>query len=694
MRLRSIKSRLNLLIAAIVMLLAIGLLNYILNSVGHTAKSNLQKITGIEKDFSSILLSENEILRDHSKADSIEQDYQILRQSCSDCHQPSRDRILEQRQQRFQELVKIQSELTFLQTSVHETLRDIIESVKYIHTHHIAYLKNSLRRGNLSEDNDAAARFTRSPVHSASEPDIIKTAVAVYTSLYNIFESFYDLDNTADTARVRRHFSERMNQYFTHVNRFEDYSLDAQDGLLIEELLVTGRSFERSFENLLELESRQHASLLALNQSRQKIKAIINGICATLGETNEQISRLLHYLNLFALLTAVSTAAWIVVNGSRIVREIRKTVTQTKKIQQDLSYQIGIDGNNFAEFRIVFQTLNSMAFKINDQMQMLRKGRDELEVRVKERTRDLGVANEQLQMEILDRKQIAIALRKAHDELEKRVIARTAELTQSNRQLQVEIKGRELAQKKAERASRAKSDFLANMSHELRTPLNHIIGFTELVVDNNFGELNATQSEFLNDVLDSGTHLLSLINDILDLAKVEAGRLELKSATIDLKSLLENSLVMISEKAVKHGIGLKTVIDGLPETIMADERKLKQIMYNLLSNAVKFTPDGGAIVLTAQPSEYPLSEQPGDENGTGRSVKITVSDTGIGLKPDELERIFNPFEQAESSASRTYQGTGLGLSLTESLVKLHGGRIWAASEGAGQGSTFSFILPV
>ena len=231
--------------------------------------------------------------------------------------------------------------------------------------------------------------------------------------------------------------------------------LDAQDGLLIEELLVTGRTFERSFENLMVLESRQQATLLALDQSKQNIKAVKNAIGAKPGETNEQISRVLHSLNLFALLMAISTAARIVVNGSRIVREIKKTVAETRKIRQDLSYQIGIDGNNFAEFRIVFQALNSMAFKINDHMQMLQKARDELEVRVNERTRDLS--------------------------------------------------------------------------------------------------------------------------------KMEAGR---------------------------------------------------------------------------------------------------------------LERIFNPIEQAESSASRTYQGTGLGLSLTKNLVKLHGGRIWAASEGEGQGSMFSFILPI
>ncbi|MDY6971148.1 MAG: histidine kinase dimerization/phospho-acceptor domain-containing protein, partial [Thermodesulfobacteriota bacterium] len=159
------------------------------------------------------------------------------------------------------------------------------------------------------------------------------------------------------------------------------------------------------------------------------------------------------------------------------------------------------------------------------------------------------------------------------------------------------------AKEVAEAASLAKSDFLANMSHELRTPLNHIIGFTELVVDQNFGDLNELQKEYLNDVLHSSRHLLSLINDILDLSKVEAGKLDLDLTDINLAMILTNSLIMIKEKAMKHGIRLSTHIDGVPETIRADERKLKQILYNLLSNAVKFSPDGGEICLRADISD-------------------------------------------------------------------------------------------
>ena len=248
-------------------------------------------------------------------------------------------------------------------------------------------------------------------------------------------------------------------------------------------------------------------------------------------------------------------------------------------------------------------------------------------------------------------------------------------------------------------SDRAKSDFLANMSHELRTPLNHIMGFTELVLGKHFGDLTAVQAEYLGDVLASSRHLLSLINDILDLSKVEAGKMELELKDLDPQVLIQSGVSMIKEKALKRGIKVKTELEGVPEVIRADERKLKQILYNLLSNAVKFIPEGGAIEVSADRVtgiRYPVSGESKAREWKAESgdfLRISVRDTGIGIAPENLERIFAPFEQVDSAPSRHYQGTGLGLSLTRKLVELHGGRIWAESEGEGKGSAFHFVLP-
>jgi signal transduction histidine kinase len=285
-----------------------------------------------------------------------------------------------------------------------------------------------------------------------------------------------------------------------------------------------------------------------------------------------------------------------------------------------------------------------------------------------------------------------------------------AELRKNVQQL---IETTQLKKEAAEAANRSKSEFLANMSHELRTPLNHIIGFAELLLDKHFGELNEQQDEYLNDIHQSSKHLLSLINDILDLSKVEAGKLDLEFDYVELMSVLKNSLVMIKEKAMKNGINLTTNADSDALTIQADKRKLKQIIYNLLSNAVKFTNSGGSIWLNVykvdclirpglrwdDPEYLKILEEgvqgkPNEDKPPIKCVKISVSDTGIGLNYEDRERVFRPFEQADGSASRRYQGTGLGLSLTKRLVQLHGGKIWVDSDGEGKGSTFSFVIPI
>jgi signal transduction histidine kinase/HAMP domain-containing protein len=239
---------------------------------------------------------------------------------------------------------------------------------------------------------------------------------------------------------------------------------------------------------------------------------------------------------------------------------------------------------------------------------------------------------------------------------------------------------REIADKsrQLETASRHKSEFLANMSHELRTPLNAIIGFSEILAERMFGEVNEKQAEYLRDILESGRHLLSLINDILDLSKIEAGRMELEATDFDLPSAIDNALILVRERATRRGITLGRTIDERLGMLRGDERKVKQVLLNLLSNALKFTPEGGQIDVSV-----------GVQNGV---AEVAVTDTGVGIAPEDQEAVFEEFRQV-GTADKKVEGTGLGLALSRKFIELHGGKIWVESE-VGKGSTFTFTLPV
>ena len=278
----------------------------------------------------------------------------------------------------------------------------------------------------------------------------------------------------------------------------------------------------------------------------------------------------------------------------------------------------------------------------------------------------IGAFNEMLG-QIQEREE---ALRDVHDELEKRVQARTAELAAANKAL-------ELQNREVERATRLKSKFLASMSHELRTPLNAIVGFSDLLAEQTAGQLNDKQKRFVNHIKQGSSHLLQLINDILDLSKIEAGQLELRCEDFQIKDALPEVLSTIRPLAMAKNIQVQHKVET-DWAVYADRVRFKQILYNLISNAVKFTPKEGRIDI--------------DCHEDGNSVRISVTDTGIGIRAEDQAVIFEEFRQVEGAADTTQEGTGLGLAITKRLVEQQGGKISVESE-PGKGSRFSFTLP-
>jgi signal transduction histidine kinase len=265
-------------------------------------------------------------------------------------------------------------------------------------------------------------------------------------------------------------------------------------------------------------------------------------------------------------------------------------------------------------------------------------------------------------------------------ELEDRVAERTVQLSEANAALIIRATQLEDARAEMDRANLAKNRFVANMSHELRTPLNGIIGFAEFMVDGKPGPLNPKQREYLGDILNSGRHLLQLINDVLDLAKVEAGRTEFYPERFSVPDAIAEVCAVVKPMGQRKRIQVSVEVEASLNSVLLDQQKFKQVLYNLLSNAIKFAYADGQVSVVAKP------------DGCGR-FEVSVKDTGIGIKPEDLRRLFHEFEQLESDASRRYEGTGLGLALTKKLVELQGGSITVDSE-VGVGSTFTVVLPL
>jgi signal transduction histidine kinase/CheY-like chemotaxis protein/HPt (histidine-containing phosphotransfer) domain-containing protein len=665
MRTRSLKIEMHVLTAFVVLILFVVGLSYYFSRIIDATDTKSRKMILVEKEFAEIIFKEKEILSDRSKHEDFGKRYVRLQKMYQDCHPGSNGSFVTERQILFNELSRIYNDKIHLYVNLGKKMDELIESVQYIHEHHIVHMKNLIQLGILNKKYLQTSDFEKNSFESAPELEIIETAISVQAGLQNIQKIFHNINNH-HAGIDKEAFDATIKRFYSHVKSFEEYSLDAQDGILVEELLFEGRKFEKLFTELMRYEFNRELLHEKLDENKDDIQQTLAVSNSKLQEINNKIKDKIKLLQIIALAFVVLLVSWVFISKKRIVKEIGRTITDTERIQQDLSYQIRLDDNIYDEFKFVSSGLNAMAGRINDYVLELQKARDQLEIRVNTRTAELTKTNKNLECQIYDRKLAESALIQAKKEIE-----------ETNNQLEKAIEKANLMACHAEMANLAKSEFLANMSHEIRTPMNGIIGMTSLLLGT---ELDPEQRDYSETVRNSADALLTVINSILDFSKIEAGKLELEFIDFDLRVTLEEMNNLMALKAQEKGLEFVCMIEhDVPSFLCGDPGRLRQILVNLAGNAIKFT-EKGEIVVKASVER---------EDKTHVTIRFDVVDTGIGISKDSMDRLFKSFSQVDNSATRKFGGTGLGLSISKQLSKMMGGQITVESE-EGKGSRFWF----
>ncbi|MFH0782655.1 MAG: ATP-binding protein [Pseudomonadota bacterium] len=633
-------------------------LNFYFQHLLRSSHQELYHILDLEKSFFDIIINEKGVLNHFIELTALGEKYKTvadgLAQGLPYTQQIER---LRKREQLFSEVNGAETQRDILLDSVNTILPELVKSVRYIHEHHIAYMKNLFDRGKALQDYDTAESFTRSSVKSASELDIIKMAVAIQNRLLDIYNSFYDLQRGLNPSDIKAVFTERIQRFYTAINQFEDYSLDAQDGLLVEELLLNGRTFENAFLQLLNIEQQIKVLNGDLLLNRHTMLDRFNAITHRIQEDNSQLKTKIEVLQSISLITTGILVLCFLIYSRRMVNALQRTVQETQRIQSDLSYTITTEPMDFFEFKVIFNALNMMGRTIESQFRKLEEAQLQLSNRVAERTSELQEANEKLKKEIDDR----IYAEGERLDLEKRL----------RRAQKMEAIG----------------TLASGVAHDLNNILTGLVSFPELIL------LDLPQDHELRKpiltIQSSGKKAAVIVQDLLTLGR----RGVTTASVINLNDIVQEHINSPEYSDIlRHHSEVEVQIrmgSGLGN-IYASKVHVAKTVTNLLSNAAEAMPAGGTIVVTTDNRYMDTPLRGYDHVKEGEYVTLSVSDNGVGINPQDLDRIFEPFFTKKKMGR---SGTGLGMTIVWSTVKDHDGYIDVVST-EGRGTTFTLYFPL
>lgn len=654
---RSLSGCLYILVGAIMIQACIVMGGAYLRHMVKSAEELTHTITGIEKRFIQAVSMEKNVMGKTGSDISWKGRYRHLILMIENSGLNMDSALVEHRMELYEERLALEEEQAELHRYLDALMPSLSGSVRYIHEHHIAYLKNLITRGKVIQDYDIGEEFERNPVKSASELDIIKSAVSIQAAMLDIFQLFLRLKQDSSTTPISTEFKTLVDDFYRAVNTFEDYSLDAQDGLLIEELILNGRTFEESFIRFLAMEKSIRELSGAMNENRREFIARLGVNRKSMEEHYSRLEQRIDLLQLFLFICNGLLIIALFICGRKIVRAFRRTVRETESIQRDLGYRISTDRSDLREFGVIFSALNSMADTIKGKVQEVEEARTLLE---------------------------------------ERVCVRTAELLEVNRKLRSEIQGRIQSQNRRQELERklrrsqkmeAIGMLAGGVAHDLNNILSGIISYPELML------LDMTENDPLRERLkrikSSGEKAALIVQDLLTLARRGVSVQD----PVDLNDVVESFLGSpeCAEILLRHPkVIVKSSLCLKLGPIIGSAVHLSKTLMNLFSNAAEAMPDGGIITISTekryvdtQASDYAPVKQ-------GEYAVLAVSDGGIGIAEEDLDRIFEPFFTSKEMGR---SGSGLGMAVVWGTVKDHDGDINVESR-PGKGTIFTLHFPI